>query len=95
MQRIGTNWKTDWPKLGPSILIATALVVAIRTSKWVAKAPRDARLADVDMELDNEVAFAARMVHRIMTELTRRKPDIFPGQHVAAYDGIHEEDLRE
>jgi hypothetical protein len=25
--------KPDWPKLGPSLLIATALIVAIRTVK--------------------------------------------------------------
>lgn len=25
---------TDWPKLGPSLMIATALVLAIRTAKW-------------------------------------------------------------
>ena len=27
----------DWPKLGPSFLIATCLVVANRTAKWPAK----------------------------------------------------------
>ena len=34
---IGHDRKTDWPKLGPSILIATALIVAIRTAKWATK----------------------------------------------------------
>ncbi len=37
MQVIGHDKKPDWPKLGPSLMIATALVVAIRTAKWVAK----------------------------------------------------------
>jgi hypothetical protein len=33
--------RTDWPKLGPSILIGTALIVAIRTAKWAAKSNGD------------------------------------------------------
>jgi len=30
----GYTQKPDWPKLGTSLLIATALIVAIRTAKW-------------------------------------------------------------
>ena len=59
MQVIGHNTGPDWPKLGPSLLIATALVVAVRTARWAAKAPGEG-FADVDAELDREVAFAAR-----------------------------------
>ena len=54
---IGHNTGPDWPKLGPSMLIATALVVAIRTARWAAKAP-GAGLSDVDADLDREVDFA-------------------------------------
>ncbi len=34
----GTTDQPDWPKLGPSLLIATCLIVAIRTAKWTAYA---------------------------------------------------------
>ena len=27
----------DWPKMGPSLLIATCLILAIRTAKWAAR----------------------------------------------------------
>jgi hypothetical protein len=37
MKVVGNERRPDWPKLGPSIIIATALIVAIRTAKWVAK----------------------------------------------------------
>jgi hypothetical protein len=37
MKVAGHDRKPDWDKLGPSILIATALIVAIRTAKWAAK----------------------------------------------------------
>jgi hypothetical protein len=55
MEVIGHNTGPDWPKLGPSMLIATPLVVAIRTARWAAKAP-GAGLSDVDADLDREVA---------------------------------------
>jgi hypothetical protein len=32
----GYNDVPDWPKMGPSLLIATCLIVAIRTAKWSA-----------------------------------------------------------
>jgi hypothetical protein len=42
----GYTPKPDWPKLGPSLLIATALIVAIRTAKWPAR--RDDHASDRD-----------------------------------------------
>ena len=42
MKVVGNERRPDWPKLGPSIIIATALIVAIRTAKWAAKSSRDA-----------------------------------------------------
>lgn len=72
MKVVGTERRADWPKLGPSIIIATALIVAIRTAKWVAKSSTDAQFSDVDLELDKEVSFAARISIRVMHELLRR-----------------------
>ena len=51
----GYNDVPDWPKMGPSLLIATALIVAIRTAKW--SATIDAR--NSNCELDKEIDFAA------------------------------------
>jgi len=44
----------DWPKLGLSLLIATRLILAIRT----AKLPAITRRVLSDSELDREVDFA-------------------------------------
>jgi hypothetical protein len=30
----GHEQRTDWPKMGPSLLIATCVILAIRTAKW-------------------------------------------------------------
>jgi len=81
---IGHNTGPDWPKLGPSMLIATALVVAIRTARWAAKAPGEG-LADVDMELDREVAFGVRVADRVLHALLRKHPAMFPQKREPIY----------
>lgn len=84
MEVIGHNTGPDWPKLGPSLLIATALVVAIRTARWAANAP-DTGLADVDADLDKEVAFAARVADRVLHALLRKHPGLFPQKKEPIY----------
>ena len=49
----------DWSKMGPSLLIATCLVVAIRTAKW--SATIDAR--NSNCELNREIDFAAQVAN--------------------------------
>jgi hypothetical protein len=78
MKVTGYDRKIDWPKLGPSLLIATALIVAIRTAKWAAKGAGDAKLSDVDVDLDREVSYAVRISVRVMHELLRRHTSLFP-----------------
>jgi hypothetical protein len=89
---VGHDRRPDWPKLGPSILIATALIVAIRTAKWAAKASGDPHFSDVDVELDKEVSFAARISIRVMHELLRKHESLFPQQRVPIYEAGSEED---
>jgi hypothetical protein len=81
---VGHNTDPDWHKLGPSMLIATALVVAIRTARWAAKAPGEG-LADVDMELDREVAFGVRVADRVLHALLRKHPAMFPQKREPIY----------
>jgi len=95
MKQVGTQWKIDWPKMGPSILIATALIVAIRTAKWAAKAAGDPLISDVDNDLDREVSYAARITIRVMHELMKKHESLFPGKREPIFDGIHDEDVAE
>ncbi|RXH54444.1 hypothetical protein [Granulicella sibirica] len=92
---MGTQWKIDWPKMGPSILIATALIVAIRTAKWAAKAAGDPLISDVDNDLDREVSYAACITIRVMHELMKKHESLFPGKREPIFDGIHDEDVAE
>lgn len=52
----------DWPKMGPSLLIATCLIVAIRTAKW--SATIDAR--NSNSELEKEITFAFNVAERVV-----------------------------
>ena len=92
MKVVGNERRPDWSKLGPSIIIATALIVAIRTAKRVAKSSADAQFSDVDVELDKEVSFAARISIRVTHELLRRHESLFPQRVVPTYEGGSEED---
>jgi hypothetical protein len=70
----GFTDRPDWPKLGPSLLIATALIVAIRTAKWPAIA--DASTSGTD--LDKEIDFASHVAGRVLARLMRANEVMFP-----------------
>jgi len=78
--------------MGPSILIATALIVAIRTAKWAAKASGDPLRSNVDGDLDREISYAASITLRVMHELMKKHEGLFPGTREPIFDGIHDED---
>jgi hypothetical protein len=70
----GYTAKPDWPKLGPSLLIATCLIVAIRTARWPAR--QDDHTSD--REIDVEIEHAARIAARVLARLMRMHETIFP-----------------
>ena len=70
----GFTDRPDWPKLGPSLLIATSLIVAIRTAKWPAISDSTTSGSDLDKEID----FAAHVAGRVLARLMRANDVIFP-----------------
>lgn len=64
----------DWPKMGPSVLIATCLIVAIRTARW----PTSTDQHFSDRTLDSEIAFAAKIAGRVLSHLIRTSEAMFP-----------------
>lgn len=77
----GYEERPDWPKMGPSLLIATCLIVAIRTAKrralWV-------RMTS-DPEFDREIDFAAHLAGRVFSSLVSKHESIFPRRKAAWY----------
>jgi hypothetical protein len=60
MRRMGLNIggyedRPDWPKMGPSLLIATCLILAIRTAKWPSRSS-DSTASNADLEREIEHA---------------------------------------
>jgi hypothetical protein len=92
MRVVGHDRRPDWPKLGPSLIIATALIVAIRTAKWAARGANDPRCSDVDFKLDEEVSFATRIGIRIMHELVTKHASLFPQTSEFFFEAAFEED---
>ena len=83
----GYNDVPDWPKMGPSLLIATCLIVAIRTAKWSASI--DARNAN--SELDKEITYAANVAQRVLSALMGTHPSIFPSMKRPWYKATSED----
>ena len=83
----GYNDVPDWPKMGPSLLIATCLIVAIRTAKW--SATIDAR--NSNSELDKEIDFATSVARRVLAALTDKSPSIFPSRKEPWYRATSED----
>lgn len=48
---------SDWPKMGPSLLIATCLILAIRTAKWPAR--KNSKTSEMGFE--SEIEHAAHL----------------------------------
>jgi hypothetical protein len=70
----GYHVRADWPKMGPSLLIATSLIVAIRTAKW----PVQLNTTRAGIELNQEIDFAATVASRVMSALVGKFESIFP-----------------
>ena len=66
----GFEQRSDWPKMGPSLLIGTCLILAIRTAKW----PATFNERCSEMDLGREIAYAAQLAAeswRLWSAITR------------------------
>ena len=70
----GYEDRPDWPRMGPSLLIATCLILAIRTAKRPAS--WNSQLSDVDLQA--EIEYSAHLARRVLTSLVASNESIFP-----------------
>lgn len=77
----GVRKEVDYQKLGPALLIASSLVLAIRTARW--PSTHSDGLADVDWQ--KEVEHSARVAKAMPTHLTTRFPTLFSSRDVPWY----------
>jgi hypothetical protein len=77
----GVRREVDQQKLGPALLIASSLVLAIRTARW--DPTHSDGLANVDLE--KEVDHSVRIAKIVMSHLTGRYPELFSLRDVPWY----------
>ena len=83
----GYEDRPDWPKMGPSLLIATCLILAIRT----AKRPATWDASTSNTELDSEIEYSAHLAGRVLSLLVGRHEAIFPRRKEPWYQAKDEE----
>jgi hypothetical protein len=71
----GFTQSPAWPKMGPSLLIASCLILAVRTAKWP---PRASGVTSSDRDLDVEVDHAIHLAGRVLGVLVGRHDILFP-----------------
>jgi hypothetical protein len=83
----GYRREVDYQKLGPALLIASSLVLAVRRAKWTAT--HSDGLSAVDW--DKEVEHSARIAKLVMSHVTARYPELFQAKDVPWFVGTDEE----
>jgi len=73
--------------MGPSLLIATCLNLAIRTARWPAEF--DEKFSDARM--DKEIEYAAHLAGRVLSILMHRHDVIFPSKKEPWYQANDED----
>jgi hypothetical protein len=81
MEIAGYRREVDLSKMGPTLVIASGLILAIRTAKW----PRIAVDTASQPEWDAEVEQSVKMAHRILSHLLAKSPFLFPQKDVPWY----------
>jgi hypothetical protein len=85
----GYHDQPDWPKMGPSLLIATCLILAIRTARW---SVRSGDTTASEMDLEREIEHAAHLAGRVFAKLVSSHPSIFPNAKKPWYQPDEEEE---
>jgi hypothetical protein len=83
----GFRNEVDQQKLGPSLVIASSLILAIRTTRW----PTTHSDGLANMEWEKEVEHSVRIGRLVFSHLTARYPDLFPSKEVPWYVATDED----
>jgi hypothetical protein len=83
----GYRREVDYQKLGPALLIASSLVLAIRTARW--SPTHSDGLAHVEWEKETE--HSVRIAKIVLSHLTSRCPELFQTKDVPWYVATDDE----
>lgn len=83
----GYRRDVDYQKLGPALVIASSLVLAIRTARWLPTTSDG--LAHVEWE--KEVEHSVRIAKIVLSHLKSRSPELFQTKEVPWYVATDED----
>jgi len=86
MKVAGYDQRPDFSRMGLSLLIASSLILAIRTARW----PPTLTENLVSPELDQEIDYSVLLATRVLSRLLKEKEFMFPSRREARY--VPEED---
>ena len=87
MEVSGYNKQVDFAKLGSTLVIASSLVLAIRTAKW----PRHTVATASSPEWDAEVGHSVEIAKRVLSHLMSHSPSFFQQKDVPWYQPSDDE----
>jgi hypothetical protein len=79
--------EVDFQKLGPALIIASSLVVAIRTARW----PPTHSDGLANMEWEKEIEHSVRIAKIVLSHVTARCPEMFQMKDVPWYVATDDE----
>jgi len=83
----GFRRDVDYQKLGPALLIASSLILAIRTARW--PATHSDGLADVDWQ--KEVEHSARVAKKMLSHLVSKHAELFAQKETPRYEATDDD----
>ena len=83
----GYRREVDHQKLGPALLIASSLVLAIRTARWTPTHSDGVSHTDWDKEVEHSV----RIAKIVLSHLTSHCPELFQTKDVPWYIAVDDE----
>lgn len=83
----GYRKEVDYQRFGPALLIASSLVLAIRTARW--PATHSDGLADADWR--KEVEHSARGAKMMLSHLVAKHSELFVQKDVPRYESTDED----
>jgi hypothetical protein len=86
MKVAGYEQRPDLSRMGPTLLIASALILAIRTARWPVLEENF-----VSSELDQEIDYAILLATRTLSQLLKQKESMFPSRRVERYEPADDE----
>jgi hypothetical protein len=83
----GLNKEVDFSKLGPTLVIARSLVLAIRTARWIPNFTSTSSSPEWDAEVDHSIKIA----RRVLSNLIPQCPAMFQQKDVPWYQPSEDE----